>query len=133
MTAGTEAPEPSASSPRRRVLVVDDDAEQLEELVELFNEAGISAASAKGASEALEMLATVNPQLMLVDIKMPGIDGIKLAGFARSLDRRVAVVLMSGDWHAAEESRDRDDGIFAVVTKPLDPAWLVETARALTV
>ena len=133
MTGGAEASAPAASSPRRRVLVVDDDVEQLEELVELFNEAGISAISAKGASEAMEMLATIHPQLMLVDIKMPGIDGLKLASFARSLDRRVAIVLMSGDWNAAEESRDRDDGVFAVVTKPLDPAWLVETARALTV
>jgi CheY-like chemotaxis protein len=121
-----------ATTPGRRVLVVDDDPEQLEELLEMFREAGISAESACGATEAMAMLSTMRPQLMLVDIKMPGIDGLKLADFARALDRRIVIVLMSGDWHAAEESRGRDDGILAVVTKPLDPAWLVETARALT-
>ena len=119
-------------TPGRRVLVVDDDPEQLEELLEMFREAGISAESACGATDAMAMLSTMRPQLMLVDIKMPGIDGLKLADFARALDRRIVIVLMSGDWHAAEESRGRDDGILAVVTKPLDPAWLVETARALT-
>jgi len=119
-------------TPGRRVLVVDDDPEQLEELLEMFREAGISAESACGATDAMAMLSTMRPQLMLVDIKMPGIDGLKLADFARALDRRIIIVLMSGDWHAAEESRGRDDGILAVVTKPLDPAWLVETARALT-
>ncbi|MFM8680766.1 MAG: response regulator [Alphaproteobacteria bacterium] len=132
MTVARGVPGAAASAQERRVLVVDDDSEQLEELVELFNEAGISAGSACGATEAMEKLQTMRPQMMLVDIKMPGFDGRKLAAFARSLDRRVAIVLMSGDWHAAAEARDRGDGVFAVVTKPLDPAWLLETARALT-
>ena len=129
MIGGPHAP---VAMPARRVLVVDDDPEQLDELMEMSRDAGISAASACGATEAMAMLSTMRPQLMLVDIKMPGIDGLKLADFARAIDRRIMIVLMSGDWHAAENSRGRDDGILAVVTKPLDPAWLVETARALT-
>lgn len=120
--AGAQAP---------RILVVDDDPDQLAELVDMFRDAGLPAGSATGASEAMEMLETMRPRLMLVDLKMPLIDGSKLARFVRSLDRKVAIILMSGDWNAVEEVRDRDDGVLAVVAKPLDPAWLVETARAL--
>jgi DNA-binding response OmpR family regulator len=79
----------------------------------------------------MEMLGTQRPRLMLVDLRMPGIDGLRLARLVQGLDHRVAIILMSGDWDAVEEVRGRDDAILAVVPKPLDLTWLLETARAL--
>jgi DNA-binding response OmpR family regulator len=124
-------PSPDSGLGQRGILIVDDDPEQALELVDLFRDAGFLAGAATGASEAMEMLGTERPRLMLVDLRMPGMDGWRLARLVQSLDRRVAVILMSGDWDAVEEVRDRDDAILAVVPKPLDTTWLIETARAL--
>lgn len=121
---------PADGSPR--VLVVDNDEEQVEELVEMFTGAGISAGAATSATQAMEMLSSLRPQLMLVDVRMPGIDGGKLANLVRALDRRVAIILMSGDWNAVADLKERDEGFLAVIRKPLDPAWLIETVRAVT-
>ncbi len=132
MTGLRDAPSDIASSSDPRgILVVDDDPDQASELVDLFRDAGFTVGSATGASQAMEMLGTERPRVMLVDLRMPGIDGWRLARLVQALDRRVAVILMSGDWDAVEEVRDRDDAILAVVPKPLDPTWLLETARAL--
>lgn len=116
---------------RQGILVVDDDPDQASELVDLFRDAGFTVGSATGASQAMEILGAQRPRLMLVDLRMPGIDGLRLARLVQAFDRRVAVILMSGDWDAVEEVRGRDDAILAVVPKPLDPRWLLETARAL--
>ena len=121
---------PADGSPR--VLVVDDDEEQVEELLEMFTGAGISAGAATSATQAIEMFSSLRPQLMLVDVRMPGFDGRKLASLVSALDRRVAIILMSGDWDAVAELKDRNEGFLAVIRKPLDPAWLIETVRAVT-
>jgi len=132
MSTGQDDPsDATRCTDRRGILVVDDDPDQALELVDLFRDAGFTVGSATGASQAMEILGSQRPQLMLVDLRMPGIDGWRLARLVQALDRRVAVILMSGDWDAVEEMRDRDDAILAVVPKPLDPTWLLETARAL--
>ncbi|WP_396274900.1 response regulator [Hyphomonas sp.] len=132
MSDPQDAPSNTASCPDRRgILVVDDDPDQASELVDLFRDAGFTVGSAIGASQAMEMLGTQRPRLMLVDLRMPGIDGLRLARLVQGLDHRVAIILMSGDWDAVEEVRGRDDAILAVVPKPLDLTWLLETARAL--
>ena len=80
-------PSPDSGLGQRGILIVDDDPEQALELVDLFRDAGFLAGAATGASEAMEMLGTERPRLMLVDLRMPGMDGWRLARLVQSLDQ----------------------------------------------
>src|SRR5215203_3978574 len=61
-----------------RILVVDDDSLSREFLVEAIASLGYQPIEAKSGSEALERAKTTNPDLVLTDLRMPGIDGLEL-------------------------------------------------------
>jgi CheY-like chemotaxis protein len=90
--------------PAGTVLVVDDDAAVRAIACEMFEELGATALDAPSGLLALSVLRT-NPQIGLVfaDIRMPGMDGIQLAGEIRKLRADLRIVLTSGSRVAGAE------------------------------
>jgi PleD family two-component response regulator len=67
----------------RRILIVDDDRSIRETLLGHFTRSGIDASAVESAEAALSRLAVLDPDLMLTDVRMPGMDGLALLALVR--------------------------------------------------
>ena len=80
----------------RRVLVVDDEPEIVEILSRFLNFKGYFSLKAFGGREAIDILKTQEVDLILLDIKMPQVDGIQVLRTIKDLDKKPKVLVMSG-------------------------------------
>lgn len=110
-------------------LLADDEPQLLEELEQLLAEAWpelVIAGRAQNGSEARRMLDALRPDIAFLDIRMPGIDGLSLAGLAPQGTRIVFVTAHSE--HALDAF---DRGAVDYLRKPLTPARLAATVQRL--
>jgi DNA-binding NtrC family response regulator len=84
------------SAKRARVLVVDDDQDVRNCMVEMLNEAGHDSLPAGGASEAIELVACYDFDLLVTDVAMPGLSGFLLAQQAKRLQPNLRVIFATG-------------------------------------
>jgi hypothetical protein len=115
-----------AESRKQTVLVVDDDAMLRELLERVLVDEGFDVLTAKDGEQALAIAGTLDGQLGLVvtDIRMPGMDGLELAGCLARLKSPPAVLFVSGF------SADRNiPG--PLLTKPFGPTALLEQVGRL--
>jgi CheY-like chemotaxis protein len=111
-----------------KVLVVDDNADAVEMLALMIEIAGHRAFRAHNGREALERADDVRPDLVLLDIGLPGMDGYAVA---RELRRRQggasALLAAVTGWGAEQDKqRARDAGFDLHLTKPVDPDTIVK-------
>ena len=112
------------------VLIVDDDPLLSEIYAEALGANGMTVSVVSNPAEALERVNAVVPDLILMDIQMPGIDGIELARMIRQSRRylSVPIVFISGERDAARQMEARkfcDD----FITKPIEPGRLASLVR----
>jgi DNA-binding response OmpR family regulator len=108
----------------RKVLVVDDEPQAVELLEEFLTAKGYTVIGASGGEEALRRLKEEQPQLMLLDIRMPVMDGLEVLRRAREIDREVGIVMVTA---VNEERMGREAlrmGAYDYITKPLDFDYL---------
>ncbi len=86
---------PEAERRKFRILVVDDELVVRDSLKEWLEEEGFTAAMAGSGAEALAALAVEPYHLMLLDIKMPGMDGVEVLERAKALSPELAVIMMT--------------------------------------
>lgn len=120
------------TDPAPRVLVVDDDADvALLVKTVLERRAGCEVVVAEEGRAAVERLATFEPDVVVTDIEMPGIDGLELLAEVRRRDPLVPVIVMTAHVsvdYAVSALRAQADEF---LTKPLDNARLVESVSRL--
>jgi CheY-like chemotaxis protein len=118
---------------RPLLLVVDDDARSRELLGVILRHAGYDVAAAADARAAVELLATHEPLLALVDGLMPGMSGIEFCRWLRSDPRHAAMpcVLLTGMADAATLAAATEAGADEVITKPFERLHLLERVNAL--
>jgi DNA-binding NtrC family response regulator len=107
------------------ILIVDDDIVVRDSLGKWFESEGFRVSIAPGAAAALEMLANRRFDLALVDIKMPGVDGIELQAKLREIDPSMPVIIMTGFASVETAVRALKNGAYDYITKPFDPDELV--------
>lgn len=118
------------AQPRPPVLVVDDDAAILRTVTDILTDEGYEVLTAANGAEALALLAQTAPGVILLDMRMPVMDGWQ---FARALDARqraIPLIVMT----AAQDARQwgREVGAVAHLAKPFDlDALLAEVARQI--
>ena len=109
------------------VLVADDDTDSLEILEYIMAAEGATVRTAKSAGEALQLLPTWTPDVMLLDIEMPVMNGYELLSAIRSqpalLD--VPAVAVTGLGYPSDKDRAFAAGFAAHVTKPFDGSALI--------
>jgi DNA-binding NtrC family response regulator len=113
--------------PDRPVLVVDDDPLILQTVSEVLTEEGYRVEQAKSALEAMRTVARTHPQLVLLDIRMPGLDGSQFARELMEHDTSVKIVVMT----AASQAKHWADQIGACgyIEKPFELDDLVKTVE----
>jgi len=98
-------------------------------LVHWFTEEGYEVEAAASASEALSRLAARELDLVIADIRMPGMDGLELLEKIRSEQLDTSVIIMTGYASVESAVRALKQGAFDYVTKPFDPDELSVAVR----
>ena len=116
-----------------RVLVVDDNALNVELVRFVLGAAGFDVASAADAAQALVVLPSFDPALVLMDIQMPGMDGIELTRRmkADAATRHIVVVAFTAYAMKGDEARLRADGCDGYLSKPIDVKTFAAQVRSL--
>jgi two-component system chemotaxis response regulator CheY len=109
-----------------RVLVVDDDPVHRTLCVETIEKLGLKVIEAEDGRRALARARFEQPDLIVTDIAMPGLDGFELAeALGRSKrTKEIPVVFITGESGTEHEARARELGAIAYVSKPFDPSLL---------
>jgi signal transduction histidine kinase len=115
----------------RCVLLVEDNAATRETLAELLEDEGYRVLPAGDGRSALELAAKEQPEVILTDIGLPGMDGFTLARWIRAALPGARLVAMSGYSRAEDLEHARDAGFDGYVVKPVEfPALLDQIRRA---
>ena len=118
-----------SSGPRPRVLVCDDEQQILRALRVILRDAGFEAVPANDAEEALDLAAVSPPDAAIIDLVLPGIDGIELCRRLREWTEMPIIVLSAvGDEEA--KVRALAAGADDYVTKPFGPRELIARLQA---
>ncbi|MGC9996139.1 MAG: response regulator, partial [Terriglobia bacterium] len=111
------------------LLVVDDENVVRESLGKWFEEEGYMVETATSAREALFKLPSQHWDLALLDIKMPGMDGLELHRKIREVDSEIIVIIMTGYASVETAVQALKDGAYDYITKPFDPDDLARLVR----
>ena len=111
------------------LMVVDDEASIRDALEQLFEYEGHSVTLASDGIEALEILEEHRPDLIFLDVKMPGLDGLEVLDRIRSKDPTALVVMISGHGTIDTAVDATRKGAYDFLEKPLDSDRLLLTLR----
>jgi EAL domain-containing protein (putative c-di-GMP-specific phosphodiesterase class I) len=117
MPHGPELPPPPAAT---HVLLVDDEKSLARALSRLLELAGCSVVTASEGSEALALIASSTFDVIVSDIRMPGVDGLSLLRAIRATDLDVPVVFLTGSPTLETAAEALAHGAFRYLTKPID-------------
>lgn len=114
----------------RHLLVVDDDTDILFILTKSLEKEGYKVATAASGEKALQYLAANTPDLIILDVNMPGISGIQTLETLRDRNNYVAVLFVSGNRQASDVVKGLDSGADDYLKKPFDLAEFLARVRA---
>src|ERR1700758_4491890 len=114
---------------KSKLLVVDDELIVRDSLDKWFREEGYEVAVAESAQEALGKMAAGRFDLALVDIKMPGVDGVELQKRMHEIDPDMLVIIMTGYASVETAVTALKNGAYDYISKPFDPDDMAHTVR----
>ena len=105
-----------------RILIVDDNPTNLKLVTYLVKSHGYEVDTASDATSALERIRAHKPRLILLDLQLPGIDGVELTRRikAEPTTRDIVVIAVTAYAMKGDEERAREAGCDDYVTKPID-------------
>lgn len=109
------------------VLTVDDDADAVGFLSELLLLSGFDPIVATSGDQALEYFSKIRPDIVLTDIQMPGMDGIKLLKTIRDIDDSTPVILLTGHGETQNAINALRLGAYDFLLKPINAEILIST------
>ena len=111
------------------ILIVDDETVVRDSLGKWFEEEGYDVETATTARDALLKLPGQRWDVALVDIKMPGMDGLELQRKIREVDPEILIIIMTGYASVETAVQALKDGAYDYITKPFDPDDLAHLVR----
>jgi CheY-like chemotaxis protein len=118
--------------PSEQILIVDDNPVNLKLVRVLLASEGYEVRTATDAEEALEILSAFHPKLILMDIQLPGMDGLELTKRLKANPDTQNIVILALTAYAmkGDDKRMLDSGCDGYISKPVDtrtlPATIVE-------
>jgi DNA-binding response OmpR family regulator len=120
---------PTAPAPKRRILIVDDDPLLRQFLTEVIANAGYDPVTAASGEEALVMVQNGEPDLALLDITMPGMSGLELAGRLKEATT-VPFMFLSAIDDSESARQAAAHGAVGYLVKPIDASRLMVAFEA---
>jgi CheY-like chemotaxis protein len=126
------APHPTGEKPMK-VLIVDDNVDAADSIALLLTIDGFEAHSVHGAVAALDTVGSFKPDVVLLDIGLPVMDGFEVAQRLRALVpiEQMRIVALSGYGQQADRERAAQSGFDDYLVKPVEPTALSEFLRSL--
>ena len=111
--------------PKVKVLLVDDEVEFCSALAERLRLRDYDARAISRAEDALTIIQRDPPDVVLLDFKMPGMDGIEILKLIKNMHPSVEVIMVTG--HGDTQSREEvmNSGAFDYIMKPIDIGELI--------
>ncbi|MBB3114653.1 two-component system response regulator (stage 0 sporulation protein F) [Paenibacillus phyllosphaerae] len=105
---------------RKKVLIVDDQNGIRVLLMEVFSSEGYNTFQASNGKLALEIVRSESPDLVLLDMKIPGMDGLEILKHVKAINKEIKVIMMTayGELDMIKEATDH--GALMHFTKPFD-------------
>jgi CheY-like chemotaxis protein len=128
LTGRSPAPEIAHPPTGRKVLIVDDNLDAAESLAAVLSLKGHIVQTADGGEEALELAERDLPEIVFMDLGMPGMDGLTAARLLRTRPggERIRIIALTGWGQESDRERTRAAGIDQHLVKPVDPDVLLE-------
>src|SRR3954453_19185692 len=118
-----------AMSQSARILIVDDEATIRLTLGTLLKRAGYDVTSAENGHEAVGLLEQQRFDLMLVDLKMPEMDGMQVVAAARQRQSDLAIIVLTGHGSLETAVEGLHQGVFDYLLKTTEPAQVIERVK----
>ena len=112
-----------------KVLLVDDEEEFVKTLAERIEMRDVKSDIALNGEEALKAMDEDLPDVMVLDLKMPGIDGFEVLKRIKKDHPEIEVIILTGHGTDADEERCMKLGAFAYLQKPVDIEILSDTLK----
>ncbi len=112
-----------------RVLLVDDEREFVQTLSERLLLRDVGSAVAYDGESALRLVSEEEPEVMILDLKMPGIDGIEVLKRVKATKPNIEVIILTGHGSEADRETCMKLGAFAYLQKPVDIDVLSDTLK----
>jgi PAS domain S-box-containing protein len=125
--AATGGPATAAAAGPKRVLIVDDNVDAAESLAEVLRLRGYPVQTADGGEAAVSLAGRNPPDIILLDLGMPGMDGLTAARLIRQQPngKRIRIIALTGWGQEKDRERTRAAGIEEHLVKPVSPESLV--------
>lgn len=112
-----------------RILIVDDDLEVRWALRSLVEQEGLEALESGDGDDALKIVRLQSPDVVLLDIRMQGIDGIEVLGRLRKMDGNLPVIMITAFGNIKDAVRTMKSGAYDYLTKPFENELVLLTIR----
>jgi DNA-binding NtrC family response regulator len=113
----------------KRILVVDDDANIRLIFQTMLNRDGYEVVTASSGIQALELLLEMNPDLVILDIKMPDIHGLEVLSLIREAENDVPVIICSAFEGMKDDFAIKSCNVFEYLVKPIDLKVLTSVVK----
>lgn len=110
---------PSGRDEHRSILVVDDEKLQREQLVECLSDLSVGVFQAGNGQEALDVIEAHMPSLVIMDIRMPVMDGVETVDKLANTGNKIKIILMTGDPESLRAAYERRPDVFTIIEKPI--------------
>jgi len=107
------------------VLVVDDEKAVRDGFERILNRSGLRVLKASCGADALEILEKEKIPIVLLDLKMPGMDGMEVLEHIRKLDESILVIIITGHGTIATAIKAMKQGAYDFISKPFEPDQLL--------
>jgi CheY-like chemotaxis protein len=123
----------AARSAGRSILIVEDNADARDALRVLLELEGYVVEAVEEGHQAIDVARTKDPDIALVDIGLPGIDGHEVARQVRAHGRRPILIALTGYSQPEDRRRAIEAGFDDVLVKPVDPTALTAMLATLEI
>jgi len=113
-----------------KLLLVDDEEDYVKTMAERMEMRDVGSRVALSGEEALQMVDEDAPDVMVLDLRMPGINGMEVLERVKREHPQVQVIILTGHGSEKEESEARRLGAFQYLQKPADTSELLSTVRS---
>lgn len=115
----------------KKILIVDDEEDVVELVQVLLITEGYEVITGKNGLEALEIIKIENPDLIILDIMMPEMDGVEVCKRLRKLDKmeNIPIVMFSAKLSAVDKKESFDAGADGFITKPFNTKGFIASIK----
>jgi two-component system chemotaxis response regulator CheY len=118
----------------KRLIMTVDDSKTIREMVSFtLKTADYDVLEAEDGVQALDVLGSKSPDLIITDVNMPNMDGITLIGKLREMDKfkSIPIIMLTTEHTDDKKTRGRSAGATGWIVKPFDPEKLIQVVNKL--